>query len=46
MVIFSKQKSERIVETIRELFCEEKITIFFIEFRNPTELFGLVFPQR
>ncbi len=41
MVIFSKQKSERIVETIRELFCEVKITIFFIEFHNPTELFGL-----
>ncbi len=25
-----------------ELFCEEKMAGFFVEFHNPTELFGLV----
>ena len=32
-LFFSKQKSERIVKTIRELFCEEKMAIFSFEFR-------------
>ncbi len=38
--IFSKQKSERIVKTIRELFCEEKISLFFVEFHNPMVALG------